>query len=246
MIKKPRDTVDHYKNPSVANTFHEDRYGGTIGQWFMKTEQEAYANLASFIPPIGSVLDIGTGSGKLFTSIPSTHFVGLDTSLPMLKTARDIGGIRSLITANCTRLPVMTKSFDLVIGSRLLMHIPSWRHLIQECCRVAISGVILDFPIRPSFAALEPRIWSLSRRRDTHPKHRVFNRREVMASFSEYGFECAALSKGFVLPYRFHRSLNSLSASKLIEHVIRRTGITNLLGSPAYALFVPADRSFRL
>jgi len=242
MIQIPNTSVDHYKDPIVAHGFHENRYGGTIGRWFMKTEQQTYADLAALIPRIDSVLDIGTGSGKLYASIPSQRFVGLDTSLPMLKTARDLSSIRLLLAANCIRLPIMTKSFDLVIGSRLLMHIPSWRLLIQECCRVATCGVILDFPVRPSFAALEPRIWNISRRHDTHPVHRVFHTRDVITSFSENGFECAELVKGFVLPYRFHRSLNSISASTFIERTIKRTGIGNLFGSPAYGLFIPSER----
>jgi len=242
MDQNLHDSILHYKDPTIAQAFHEDRYGGKIGHWFMETEQNTYAYLAALLPPVKTVLDIGTGSGKLHACIPSPRFIGLDTSLPMLKKARELSDLRFLLSADCTRLPVKNKSFDLVVGSRLLMHIPSWQLLIRECCRVSKCGVILDFPVHPSFAAIEPRIWKMSRGRDSHPIHRVFHKQEIIESFSENGFECAALVKGFVLPYRFHRVLNSLAASKRIEGITRKTGMTKVFGSPAYGLFVPADQ----
>ncbi len=228
---------DYYRNPAVADAFHKDRYGGATGAWFIEMERAIFAEFAAGYSSNASMLDLGTGSGKLFSAVKPRFIVGLDCSLPMLIVSRNAGILSPLVLGDSCALPFPDNSFDLVMASRLLLHVPSWEAMVSECCRVARSAVLIDFPIRPSLAALEPRIWRLVRGPEAPPPHRIFSLSEVVSTFRSCGFYCSKKDRGLILPYRLHRLLRWPRLSRLLESGARAVGLTSLLGSPASALF---------
>lgn len=108
-----------------------------------------------------SVLDLATGSGDLALAMqkamPGVHIVGADFCLPMLQIAAR-KGLRPLVVADGTQLPLADASFDAVTVAFGLRNMESWPRALREMARVLRPGghlLILDFSMpRPPFSAL--------------------------------------------------------------------------------------------
>ncbi|MBN1424670.1 class I SAM-dependent methyltransferase [Candidatus Fermentibacteria bacterium] len=238
-----RDVISFYSDPTTAAAFHDDRYGGAIGEFFLREEVHSFRVVAGRLPPETVVLDLGAGTGKLIGAfdIGSRH-VGMDRSLQMLRALKTRHPSIPLVVGDAHALPFRSRSVDVVTASRLLMHLTEWRRMVCESCRVARQNVLLDFPVSPSLAALEPRFWGIIRR-DAHPPHRVFTRREVRGAFAAVGFTEVRARHGFVLPYRLHRKLGRPWLSRALERIMRGVGLAYLIGSPAVVAFSSAPMS---
>jgi SAM-dependent methyltransferase len=122
------------------------------------------------VPAGGRILDVGTGNGTLFAGFARGYrCVGVDTSEHQL--ARHCAPGRVAL-ADGEALPFPDGSFDLVVESCVLHHVPEPRRLVGEMARVARSAVALVEPnmLNPlsfAFHALVPEergALSLSRR----------------------------------------------------------------------------------
>jgi len=108
-----------------------------------------------------SVLDLATGSGDLALAIrqaaPQARVIGADFCLPMLKVAAD-KGLRPLLAADGTKLPLADGSFDAVTVAFGLRNMASWPDGLREMSRVLTPGghlLILDFSLpAPPLAAV--------------------------------------------------------------------------------------------
>jgi SAM-dependent methyltransferase len=237
MSTDSREVIRHYRDPGVVDRYQEDRYGGSVGQWFLTFEQSVFRRMAENLGKIGTVLDIGTGTGKLRSSLPADSFVGLDSSLRMLRISRQVWGEVPHVMADSLELPFLSSSVDLVVASRVLMHVPQWSQMIGEACRIVRRAVLIDYPSHPSVAALEPGLWRWTRGRNAPPVHRIFTQSEIDEAFEGAGFECTNARKGYLLPYRLHRLLRSPRLSARIEDAFDRIGLTKRYGSPTFALY---------
>lgn len=98
------------------------------------------------VPAGGSVLDVGTGNGTLFAGFsPDYRRVGVDTSEHLL--ARHCARGR-VARADGAGLPFADRSFDLVVESCVLHHVPEPGRLISEMARVARRALALIEPNR--------------------------------------------------------------------------------------------------
>lgn len=114
--------------------------------------------------PGDRVLDLGCGEGRHVISAylePCVEAVGVDLSLDDLKATRakfldfaagcDSGSSFTLASANALSLPFDDNSFDKVICSEVLEHIPDYRGALREIDRVLKPGGL--------FCASVPRRW---------------------------------------------------------------------------------------
>lgn len=155
------------------------------------------------LQPGQRVLDLGCGEGRHVIAahaIDGVDAVGVDLSASDLATAaqrqREFvdGGegsaLFSLLVGDALRLPFPSATFDAVICSEVLEHIPDWRAALTEIERVLKPGGL--------FCASVPRAWPeqicwwLSREyHDVPGGHlRIFSRPELRGAVIDRGFEC--------------------------------------------------------
>jgi SAM-dependent methyltransferase len=84
-------------------------------------------------------LDIGCGSGRFIQSEPDT--VGLDLEPSKLRFLRRTNP--RLVRSTCTALPFADESFETVVNSQLIEHLPYDAELFREMNRVLEPGGIL-------------------------------------------------------------------------------------------------------
>ena len=228
----------HYANREVAEGFDALRFGGPIGRYLLEAQQALL--LGATAPTAGRrVLDVGTGTGRaaLALAAAGARVTGVDASREMLGIARARAAEQGLTptfeVADAHALPFANRSVDAAICFRLLMHVEDWRRCVSELCRVSRWRVVLDFPARASFAALE----SLARRAAaaagrTTEAYVVLAERDVRAELASGGFRVTAVHRQFVLPIAFHKTIGSLGVTTTLETGLSAFGLRRLLGSP--------------
>lgn len=108
--------------------------------------------------PMGKMLDVGTGTGRMMELFASgaNHFVALDNSTEMLRLARaKLGNLDSTIAAKVdimlgdfNALPFADQNFDTVLFHQVLHYAQDPEGVITEAARVLAPGgrlVIVDF-----------------------------------------------------------------------------------------------------
>lgn len=115
---------------------YEQRY---YGSWLQHQYMRAFAALiARWLPRRARILDIGCGTGLLLAELQRRGFHnlwGVDLSPKMIEKAQqNFKG--PLQTANCYELPFEKESFDAVIISSMLHHLPDVPRALEEIDRV--------------------------------------------------------------------------------------------------------------
>ena len=239
-MRHPRDHYSYttYADPAMARTFDERRFGGPIGELVASTQARV---LADFIGRIHdrTILDVGTGTGRaaLLLARGGAHVTAVDASDEMLAVARRRAAEQSLrvrfVQGDAHALDFKSRSFDVAVSLRLLMHTPQWRQCLAELCRVADRLVIFDYPSATSAAlvqAMTRRVVQAAGGR-TEP-YRVFTDRTIVRTLERLRFRVRSVHRQFVLPMRFHRAIGSRRFTELSEDLLDRVGLLRLFGSP--------------
>lgn len=132
-------------------------------------EQEIkYTAALTEVKPIGLVLDIGCGTGLLFSHIASTvkTIVGIDISKKSLvqakEQAKNLGNI-SLIQADADNLPFGKNEFDTVYAFTVLQNMPKPLNTLVEINRITKEDAMLIITgLKKTFSTktLEQLLWS--------------------------------------------------------------------------------------
>jgi SAM-dependent methyltransferase len=148
------------------------------------------------------VLDLGCGEGRHVIAahaVDGVDAIGVDLSVDDLATARErqeefaaeeSEALFALLVGDALRLPFAADSFDAVICSEVLEHLPDWRSALLEIERVLRPGGL--------FCASVPRAWPericwwLSREYHEVPGGhlRIFRRRDLKRAIEDRGFHC--------------------------------------------------------
>jgi ubiquinone/menaquinone biosynthesis C-methylase UbiE len=169
------------------------------------------------IKPGFRVLDAGCGQGRhLGESFrrPGAHVVGVDRGMEDLAHTRNMmrlmekegeggGGSWETLQADVTKLPFADNSFDLVICSEVLEHIPEDDKAIREIVRVLKPGECLAVSVPRFFP--ESVCWALSKTYRTDPGGhvRVYRQKELIRKLEASGVRCVATGRAHALhaPY---------------------------------------------
>ncbi|MGL5838703.1 MAG: ArsR/SmtB family transcription factor [Sphingorhabdus sp.] len=125
-------------------------------------EAEVEAGIAAILAeaPLGQVLDIGTGTGRMMELFANqaSRFVALDNSVEMLRLARaklagmpdaaKVQGYTEIVLGDFNRLPFADGSFDTVLFHQVLHYAQAPENAIAEAARVLVPEgrlLIVDF-----------------------------------------------------------------------------------------------------
>ncbi len=226
-----------YDQENYAVEYEEDRFGGSFGRYLRDIEVKIFSSVIEATH--NRVLDIGAGTGKLCIplSSQSREVIALDLSKEMIKIAKmnaEIEDVRIMtVVCDAEQLCFDDKTFDCVVSSRLLMHLPDWRNGISEMCRVSKFLLIIDFPPFSSFAVIDSFFKKLKKFFISSTQtYKTFFIRGVIDELQKNQFQVVTIHRQFFLPIAVHRWLDNPMLSDRVEKIFKITGLLRLLGAP--------------
>lgn len=163
----------------------EEMYAGSSAAPFRILAQA----LKAILSPGGSVLEVGCASGYYYEILEYLlnarfRYLGVDYSEPMIAMAYQYYPRTPFVVSDGAALPFTRDSFDCVITSSVLLHVPNYQEHIAEAVRVAREYVV---------AHRTP----VCRQRTTHYLKKqaygvetvelIFNEKQILAEFQTQG-----------------------------------------------------------
>lgn len=107
-----------------------------------------------------NILDVACGTGRFFYLYGQRKIFGCDISQDQLKEAQKKAPNAKLKIADAEKLPYPDNSFDVVITSQFMEHIPQYKTVLKEMVRVCKpqGSIIVDFPNKHSLTYLPTKI----------------------------------------------------------------------------------------
>jgi SAM-dependent methyltransferase len=218
------------------------RFSGKTGAWLLSVQNHALLDLLA--PHAGnSTLDVGGGHGQytgdLLQAGQLVTVLGSDPAgAPRLASLIESGRCR-YVAGDFLNLPFETRKFDTVLCFRQLAHMDNVDRFLEELTRVCARALIVDFPPRRSFNALDAALFPVKRlleKRSTR-RFRIFDEKELVKRVAGLGFTVTGRYAQFALPMVLHRTLRIPALSCLLETPLRRLGVTDRIGSPVILRF---------
>lgn len=225
----------------TASEGYARRFAGAVGAYFLGEQERIVGEFLGRDPC--RILEVGGGHAQLAPALLAAgHEVWVQGSrqrcahrlAPLL--ARHPGQLRFMVSS-LWALPFPDRTFDAVIGIRLLAHVERYDALLQEMARVSRGRVIVDFPPLSSANLWQPLLFGIKRRIEGNTRP-FFSYRttQVCRPLRAAGFGRFRVSRQFALPMVVHRKLARPGVSRTIEDGCRRAGLTRLLGAPSMLL----------
>lgn len=140
----------------------DKRYNSSY--WIRRhTHRQIFEQFLRHIEPGKKVLDVGCGEGVLSLLLAKQKeatVTGTDISFPNIVSARQLARewdiSAKFVQADAENLPFPDNSFDVVISSHVLEHLPNLRQWLRELRRVTRSSALIAMP-----TCLNPSCWVL-------------------------------------------------------------------------------------
>lgn len=246
LIIRARKAGGAPESPDIetASADYAGRFSGSVGRFFLETQERSAAELLEGYAKGSSILDVGGGHGQLIglykkqgyrvtiAGSPGAHSETVDTLLSE--------GEISYTNSFLPTLPFEDASFDVAVAFRLLCHLDDWPTMLKEMCRVARHTVIVEYPCRRSMNFFAR--WLFGSKKGYEKNTRtflLFSDRDIADILRLQGFTVKRRNRQFLLPMVFHRMLRTAGLSRSIEQCARMTGLSRLFGSP---VITRADR----
>ena len=166
------------ENKAVYNQHHDhilDKRFHAASPIRRHAHHSQYQAFVDLIPAGSSVLDSGCGEGVLSVLLAKKGCIvtGVDLSEPNIAASKNyalqqgVADKTTFIVGDAEHLPVLDKSFDYVVSSHVLEHVPDFAKGASELGRVARRQVIAAIPtcLNPSAMVLlgGDKYWTFSR-----------------------------------------------------------------------------------
>jgi glycosyltransferase involved in cell wall biosynthesis/SAM-dependent methyltransferase len=220
------------------------RFAGPAGAYLLDVQAQTVRRLLSDAGCQGGrVLDVGGGHAQLTRLLLALGFeVWVQGSAPscvqrLLPLMPEAEGRLHFVASSLWELPFADRTFDLVIGIRLLAHVERWQALLAEMVRVCQQTLMVEYPPVLSANILEPWLFALKWRLEGNTRRfRCYSRRQMEDVLRGLGLAELAERKQFFIPVVVHRSLRWPGMSRRLEAWSGRLRLTRLLGGPALLL----------
>jgi ubiquinone/menaquinone biosynthesis C-methylase UbiE len=135
-----------------------------------------YEAFVEIVPAGATVLDAGCGEGVLSVLLAKKGCIvtGVDLSAPNVEAAKayaaaeGVGEKTTFLVGDVEKLPAADKSFDVVVSSHVLEHLPDFEQGARELARVARTQVVVAIPTCLNLCAMvllgRDKYWTFSRR----------------------------------------------------------------------------------
>ena len=190
----------------------------------MRRSQEVYNAITKYSQgDLNIVLDIGTADTLMLEylkeKMPSTHFIGVDRSLALLK-ARGENGI-SKVQSDALQLPFKSEAFDSIIATAVIEHVPDANIFIKESHRTLKKGGIISIttphPFWENLASIVGHLKEAGH-------YKTFDTKELKPMLTENGFKVLEDRKFMFSPIGFPKET-------FIEKVLGPLGLNMLMAN---------------
>ncbi len=174
--------MNSYENKQFYRQFYEQ---ATIAGENVSAEQRVPVTLSMFPNGIRSVLDLGCGDGTLLGIMDETLFkVGIDISYKALRLVKR----GNLIQASSEVLPFRRDTFDLLMCTEVLEHLPEtlFEATLKEIQKVAKKYILISVPFNEDLAQKEARCANCGQIFHIHLHLRSFNLLRLKKLFDVY------------------------------------------------------------
>ena len=242
----PATATEVPETPDIetASEDYAQRFAGPVGRFFLDMQARITLDLISAWPR-ASVLDVGGGHAQIAVPLVrngySVTVTGSDASCRE-RLDRALGRTEwEFCRCEPLALPFEDDAFDVVVAFRLLPHVNRWWSLLDEMCRVARHGIIIDYPDRRSFNLVQSVFfgWKKAIEKNTRT-FLCFTRGQLLGEFGRRGFPSSTIRPELFFPMVMHRAMGHVGLSKLMESAASGLGVTRLFGSPVILRVRPA------
>jgi ubiquinone/menaquinone biosynthesis C-methylase UbiE len=217
-IDRPTELKEYYKDHGVVGAYMQRRTGQPLNG-VLHRNQVRFLNRVLAARPLGAVLEIACGPGRLTTAMRGVRFgVAVDNSPGMLEMAqqRMNGGPScwSFLRSDAFVLPFRSAAFDAVYTLRFVRHfrLDDRRRLYQEIHRVLRPrGVFMIDALNRNVSYAQ----RLHRGLEHYPIYdMLYCREEIEAELQAAGFRVVAV-EAIIKHATLQRALNRLRRVKL-------------------------------